>query len=302
MKRPGKYSDNYGKTKRRLTLRRNLRVALAALVLFLIFFVPYLNSKVKDFHANGDTFPSQTIPVKSVAQTSTQPVNSVPPGTVPGTQTDQEMLTRPATQAATGAASTGPSASRPDKTQPDTTTPPVNSGPLKADFKLTNGSAISVDYEVLAPGEVKFLGVTGAEGEFSWDVSPSGAQLLINETADQNLILIGADLKARDHSFNTYRYAGNGDLRRDVYNKRAGFIWMRNARFFTEDLILFESQVALAMKPLYIWSYIPSAHKYKLIEGTRSKLAQLEAIDAAGFKVSLDGKTVHISQNLEVVK
>lgn len=311
MKKPGIYSDKYGKTKRRLTSRRNLRLALAGLVLFLLFFLPYLNGKVKEFHAAGDTFPSQTV-TKAAAQSATQAGNTQVPATMevttpvttPATTPVTQASTAPVTQPAGSTAATQPAATPAPVTAPAATAPPSTAapaGPLSAGYTLTNGSAVIIQYEQMAPGETKFLSVSGADGQYTFDISPSGKLLLLNETADQNLILIGADLKAVDRSFNTYNYAGTGKLRRDVYNKRDNFIWMRNARFFTEDLILFESQVALAMKPMYIWSYVPSAHKFKLVEGTRSTTAQLVGLTPAGFEVKLDGKTVHLNENLEVV-
>lgn len=232
------------------------------------------------------------------AGTWTTPVTTSQAGV---TQPSPEPTTQPLVTQPGEAATTPPATTPPATTAPAATTTPVPPGPLTAGYTLTNGSTITITYEQPSPGETKFLSVSGADGEYSWDISPSGKLLLLNETLDQNLVLIGSDLKAKDRSFNTYNYGGTGNLRRDVYNKRDGFIWMRRAKFFTEDLILFESQVALAMKPMYIWSYIPSTNKYKLVDGTRSTVAQLGRLTDAGFEVTLDGKPVHINTNLEVV-
>ena len=283
MKKPGMYSDKYGKTKRRQILRRNLLLGLAALVLFLLFFIPYFGGKLYEFHANGDQFPSQTIPVRSQAQAVTSAQSTTPSATQAQTaKTETTASTQPA--------------------QATTTTTTAAAKTLTAGYSLTDGSGVIIQYEEPKAGEIQFIGVTGAEGKYTYDISPSKSQLLINETRDQNLVIIGADLKAKDHSFNTYNYGGNGQLRRDVYNKRDGFIWMRSAKFFTEDLILFESQVALAMKPMYIWSYIPSTNKFKLVEGTRATTASLIGLTEAGYEVTLDDKTVHITRTLEVIQ
>lgn len=321
MRKPGRYSHTKPMTKWQRNRKRNRWVAAAAAGLFLLFFIPYLNNKVAEFHANGDTFPSLTMTTKPLAQAVTIPNSgtvTTPSGTSTGasTQGTQPFATEPITQPVTtqpSGTTTPPGTATPGATTPpagtataeSTTTPgetkPVAGETLKADYKLTTGSIIIISYEQPSPGETRFLSVTGADGECSWDISPSGNVLLLNETKDQNLVLIGADLKAVDRSFNTYNYAGTGNLRRDVYNKRDNFIWMRQAKFFTDDLILFESQVALAMKPMYIWSYIPSTNKYKLVDGTRSTTARLLTLTDAGFEVALDDKTVHINTSLEVI-
>lgn len=260
MKKPSIYSDRYNKAKKKHRLRRNLWLFLASLALFLLFFLPYLDGKVKEFQAAGGKFPQ-------TAQTT------IPTGTKPATT--------------------------PAQTAPPLTSVQTKPQPLTADHPLSDGSVIAIRYEKTEQG-IRYLGAAGPAGSFSFDLSPDQSRLLINETSTQTLTLYGQDLAAEDHSFNTYRHSQKGQLKRTDYIQKDGFVWMRNARFLTNDLILFESQVALALKPFYVWSYDLKDKKFQLVSGTRAEDLELMERTQDGYRVRLDAVTKLVTPELKV--
>lgn len=273
MKKPSIYSDRYRNVKKRVRFRRKLIVILAALVLFLLFFVPYLNGKIKEFKANGNQFPNQaqgTSPLIRPTQTG---------GTNQGTKTEETSQ----------ATDSGPTSTQTE--EPETLT-----------HSLPQGGEVLIEFERIDQTSIRYLGVQGDEALFSFDISPKESQLLINAKSDQSLVLYGADLKPEDRSVNTYAHGDKGTLEREDYIKKPDFIWMGNPQFMTDDVILFESHMSRALDKTYIWYYKISEGIYKLISGTGSETTHLVGPAEGGYEVEIDGKLELITSNLQVAE
>ena len=264
MKKPSIYSDRYRNVKKRVRLKRKIVLFLAALVLFLLFFIPYLGDKVKEFKANGNQFPGQGQTTPLIRPTETG-----------GTS-------KPATTATASSAE--------------------ESNVLKTTHRLPNGGELSIEYEITDQGLVRYLGVQGDEATFTYHVSPKEGQLLINTLADQGLILYGPELKLEDRSINTYSHSEKGTLKREDYLKKSNFLWMGNARFMSEDVILFESHMSRALDKTYIWYYKITDGTYKLISGTGSETTKLIQSTDKGYEVEIDGEVQLITSDLKVAE
>lgn len=263
-----------------MKLRRAAALTLAVLFLFLLFFIPYLDGKVKEFQANGGRFLKDEPPVAA----ATRPAATTTPVTAPATRPAVTTATKP-------------------QTLPVTTPVTVPPAPVRAALlvKLAGTRTASVSYETGPDGQVRFLGADSADSKISTDIAPGGDKILVSDRKTQNLLIIGQELTPADHSFNSFDYAGRGKVKRTTYNKKAGFVWLRNPRFLTDEIILFESQVSLAMRPVHIWAYQIPQHKFRLLEKTRSKDARLKDLTEAGRQVELDGKKRVITPALEVI-
>lgn len=279
MKKPSIYSAKYTSARKWIRLRRTLILTLALLFLFLLFFIPYLDSKVKQFQANGGRFPQDALPVAS----ATRPAATAPSLTLPAAQT-----TKPAVTSARTAASTVP------------VTKPAAPERLTLTVEFSGTRTAQISYEKGTDGLVRFLGAQSADPRLAYDIAPDGRRILVTDKRSQNLLIIGQELKAADHSFNSFDYAGRGKVKRSTYTKKAGFVWLRNPRFLTGDIILFESQVSLAMKPVHIWAYNIKEERFGLLEKTRSKDARIKELAGEGRIVELDGKKRLITPALEV--
>lgn len=264
MKKPSIYSNRYRNVKKRVRLKRRLALLLAALVLFLLFFIPYLDNKVKEFKANGNQFPSQGQTTPLIRPTETGGISKPTTTTTVSSTEDSKVLW---------------------KTHP-----------------LPNGDELIVQYEFDDQDKVHYLGVQGDEAAFTYHISPKEDQLLINTLADQGLILYGPELKPEDRSINTYSHSEKGTLKREDYIKKPNFLWMGNVRFMSEDVILFESHMSRALDKTYIWYYKIPDGTYKLISGTGSETTKLIQLTDQGYEVEIGGQIQLITSDLKVAE
>lgn len=285
MKKSSIYSNRYGKSKKRVHLRRNLILILTTLVLFLLFFLPYLDGKVKEFKANGNQFPNQA---------------AVSGHTTPSTVPTKEMGTTDGSTQGLGAA-TNTKGEKTNTTNTPSTTGAQAAHELSLTHRLPDGGDLRIDYEQ-SNGTIRYLDVVGEEGAYTFDISPKEDQVLINASADQSLIVYDEKLKAVDHSVNTYNHSRKGALWRSVYSKKSDFVWMGNARFMSEKVILFESQMSRTLDKTYIWYYRIPDRSYGLISGTGSETTKLLKPVEKGFEIQLDGEILLITPELKVGK
>lgn len=282
MKKPSKFSSKYTRHRRSRTTKRIALMGSIVLALAMLFLVPYLYGKINQYRDNGgfdQVVRSNTGPERTDANTKGK--------TSPDTAA-AETRTPDATQSATTAQETTPEATQPDGLQ-------------AAGYTLTTGTDIRILFVTESDGSVRYYGAEEGEGEYTFDLSPEGDQILINETAEQNLIIIGPDMVAEDHSFNAFNHEDGRRLSRQDY-KGGDFVWMRNARFFTEDIILFESQVSNEWDREYIRYYDKNREIYRLINGTWAESARLIGRTVGGFEVRLDDRQVLITPDLEVME
>lgn len=266
-------------------MRRNAIIAGILLALFLLFFVPYLYGKISEYRDNGGFD-------RVVRSNGGSTTGGVGTGTLQ-TGTPETTTAKPQTTPA----ATAPAATT---AEPATTTPATQPDGLQAaGYTLSNGTDIRILFTSQPDGSVRYYGAEEGEGQYTFDLSPDADQILINETAEQNLIIIGRDLVAEDHSFNSFNHEDGRTLSRQDH-KGGGFVWMRNARFFTEDIILFESQVSNEWDREYIRYYDRDREIYRLIGGTWAESARLIGRTVGGYEVRLDDRQVIITPELEV--
>lgn len=289
MKKPSKFSSRYTRHRRSRTLRRNAIIAGSVLALLLLFLVPYLYGKINEYRDNNGNFDQV---VRSDAGSTGARSSTAPTGT------SSPETAAPATDATRPESTTSPAAT----TAPaDTTTPATLPDDLKAaGYTLSNGTDIRILY-VSEPGGVRYYGAEEGEGQYTFDLSPEGDQILLNEVQEQNLIIIGPDLVAEDHSFDSFNHEDGRTLSRQDY-KGGDFVWMRNARFLTGDIILFESQVSNEWDREYIRYYDRNQEIYRLINGTWANSARLIERTVGGYQVQLDDRLVIITPDLEVAE
>ncbi len=289
MKKPSKFSSKYTRHRRSRTVRRNAIIAGSVLVLMLLFLVPYLYGKVNEYRDNNGRFDAVVRPGSDTTQGGSKP----PATTTPQTTAGATDATEPGTDTTIPESTTTPESTTPASTLPE--------GLQAAGFKLTNGTDIRILFVADPDGKVRFYGAEEGEGAYTWDISPKGDEILINETLAQNLYIIGPDLVAEDHSFNTFNHESRGSLSRTDYIG-GNFVWMRNAKFFTDNLILFESQVTNEWEREYIRYYDRDKEIYRLVNGTWAQAAELIERVPGGYQATLDGNPVLITPELEVLK
>lgn len=264
------YSRRYDRAKKKARRRRTLMLAAASLFLFLLFFLPYLDGKIREFKANGNQFSSQ--PSATAADPTPKTEDPVTGTTTP------VPATKPAATTAAG--------------------PVIQT----LTHELPEGTKVQIQYEVTGAQTIRYTSVEGDAAAFSYDISPDGTQVLINAQSDQSLVMFGPDRTPKDHSVNTYSHRDRGTLERAETIRDADFLWMGNARFMTGEVILFESELSLAMDRTYIWYYNIPERIYKLISGTGSETTRLVRPAETGYEILIDGQPAVITPDLEVAE
>lgn len=273
MKKPSMYSARYGKAQKRARRRRALGLAGAALVLFLLFFVPYLLDKLREYEANGYQFPERvviTIPTATTPAATAAPATTAPAGT---------------TAAVTGSAQTSGTA-------------PAASQDQILIHRLSGGQPVSIRYQASAQG-IRYLDAQGPAG-MDWDIAPDASKLLILDPAGQSLTVFGSELAGVDRSFNSYENSQLGTFQRKDKAGVDGFIWMTSPKFLTPEIILYQSQLSRTMDDLYLWALMLSEGRHRLISGTSAQTMEFIERTPAGYRIRLDEREVLVTDTLEV--
>lgn len=273
MKKPSMFSARYGKAQKRARRRRALSVAGAAFVLFLLFFVPYLLDKLREYEANGYQFPERvviTVPAATMPPAASAPVTSTTAGT-----------TTPVTSSAQTAGTS-------------TTALPEQI----LIHRLSGGELVSIRYQS-PPQGIRYLEAQGPVG-MEWDIAPDGSKLLILDPMGQSLTVFGADLTGVDRSFDSYENRQLGTFRREDKAGVDGFVWMAGPKFLTAEIILYQSQLSRTMDDRYLWALTLPEARHRLISGTGAQTVELIERTAAGYRIRLDEREIIITADLVV--
>ncbi|PKK39421.1 hypothetical protein ABB02_01270 [Clostridiaceae bacterium JG1575] len=192
-----------------------------------------------------------------------------------------------------GANTTVPKQTTP-KSVPQTKIDPTQ----QAKYKLQSGEEVTILFQK-GEGGLRFRDVQGPKS-FQYDISPEGKGLLINETRPQTLVLIGEDLLAKDVTMASFEFTeGEPTLQKDAIQKE-GFIWMKEARFLSEDVIVFPSQLTRLEGMSFLWAYDRPSGKYQQIPGTKAQRIHLLERTTEGIRFSMDDEVKTLKETLEV--
>lgn len=165
---------------------------------------------------------------------------------------------------------------------------------------LSDGREVLISYSLI-DGKIHYDSADLIEGSCWVDFSPDSTKVLINEAFNQTITIYDKDRKMKDYSLEEFDYAGTGKMLRSYYSTKPGFIWANKAKFLNDNIIVFTSQVSLAVKPYFLWAIDLNTGRKTLIEETRSS-EKLEVIERNkdGLIIESDGMNLQITGDLKV--
>lgn len=271
MKKSSIFSDAYNKDKKRRKQLRNLLLVLALAAVLLLFFIPYLLGKVSEYQANGGKFPSSLQTSGGGLGTTGGGNTMLSSGSVAGSDTTAPALTAPV-------------------------------APMEeAEYVLSTGDKIRVVFIEDGDG-VSFSKAAGQEGKYYYDISPDQSKILINEKADSSLILINDEFAAEDNSLNEYTDSEGTTMTRQEYGSSPDFIWCAEAKFFSDEEIIFVSNLNSDNTKKAIWTFNLLSGNYRIIEDSQAQTIEFRGRSDKGFAVKLDETIKYIGSDLRLTE
>lgn len=165
---------------------------------------------------------------------------------------------------------------------------------------LNDGNKVIIRY-TMSEGRIHYDSADFVEGTCWVDFSPDSSKVLINDAGTQTIYIYDKERQMKDFSLEEFDYAGTGKMLRSYYSTKPGFTWANNGRFLNDHIVVFTSQVSLAVKPYFIWAIDLNNGRKTLIEETRSDV-ELKILERNkdGIVIEGDGLTMLITGDLKV--
>lgn len=252
---PSIYSDKFSGENRKKIRRRKIIVAAALFLTFLLFFVPYISSRITEYKTNGGKFKEKYIDPSTVATTTLK--------TVAASDTKTET-------------------------------------PLKSlNQTLKSGITVRVNYKEI-DGKVSYDSIAGDVERFSYDISPDKSSILLNDTDEEGIIILGQDKKAVDVTADTLKY-GETIFRRDDLKHKEQKSFSEDAKFLNNNTVIYITSTGPSEARYYIRTFKTDSFKDQpLVKGIEGKKIRMVKKTDKGFQIEIDGKMYLINDDLTV--
>ena len=163
---------------------------------------------------------------------------------------------------------------------------------VKADYKEDNGA---IKYEFVAP----------LENGTTFDISPSQNLLLINGGITQELNVYGSDGKPKSLTLKSYTTRdGRTFPRESILSSSEGYKWCENAKFLSEDKIVYLSNLPWFGKSdleTYVWMLDLKTGNHVALMNVKGKEIKFGKLDSKGLQINIDGINKYLTLQGEVI-
>ncbi|CDI50565.1 hypothetical protein [Clostridium tetani] len=161
---------------------------------------------------------------------------------------------------------------------------------------LSNGEKVKLMYE--EDGEKKFKYILPLESKVSYDISPSGKDILIYDDKAQKIICY--DITGKENNATNEKYVStNGSVviqRENHLKANPDYIWCKEPKFIDDNNIAYVSQLPwLGRTGKYIWITNLNKNTHFYIASIEGEDIKINKITDKGLLVVIDGKNMYLN-------
>lgn len=174
---------------------------------------------------------------------------------------------------------------------------------LYYEVKITNGSTVKLIYEEQnQEKKYKFLDINGQK--VSFDINPSGKNMIVYEEDTQNLFIYDINGQYVEGTLNSFTSASANKIfdKSAVLEKEPAYIWCGTPKFYNDSKIAYISQLPwFGKEDKYIWILDLNglSHKNTNIVGQR---LTINGNKDKGLEIDIDGTLNYITIDDTIIK
>ncbi|WP_443659669.1 hypothetical protein [Clostridium algidicarnis] len=174
---------------------------------------------------------------------------------------------------------------------------------LYYEVRVTNDSIVKLIYEEQNQEKrYKFLDVNGQK--VSFDINPSGKNMIIYEEDTQNLFIYDIDGKYVDGTLKWFTSSSSNKTfnKNEVLNQDPTYIWCGTPKFYNDNKIAYISQLPwFGKEEKYIWTLDLNDLSHKNTNISGQKLT-INGIKDKGLEIDVDGTLNYITIDDNIIK
>lgn len=191
------------------------------------------------------------------------------------------------------------------ETQNSTETPAKVEEEKGYDIALSNGTKVRAVYIATDAGN-KFKYILPLDSPVSFNINPSGSNMVIMDVAAQNMKLVDINGNVQDITKTEYTYTNKEDGKTSVFNKEDilekykenNYVWCTSPKFIDDENIAYLSQlpyVSSKKKEKFLWAVnIKNKDKHEYKYALNGENLRLGNTSAKGIELTLDNGTVKL--------
>lgn len=170
------------------------------------------------------------------------------------------------------------------------------------DFKLSDEKTLKAVYEING-SEKKFKYISPKENNIPYDISPSGKNIVIFDTAQQTIKLMDIDGNIQDITNLTYTTSSGAKINKDsVLKTYNNYIWCQSPKFIDDSNVAYVSQLPWLKKTTkYIWKVNINTKIHTNIKGIQGQDVKIDILESKGLKIITDGKVIYLTSEGSIV-
>ena len=170
------------------------------------------------------------------------------------------------------------------------------------EFKLSDQKILKAVYEING-SEKKFKYISPKESNIPYDISPSGKNIVVFDSAQQTMMLMDIDGNVQDISNLVYITSSGAKISKDsVLQTNNNYIWCQSPKFIDDTNVAYVSQLPWLKKTTkYIWEVNISTKVHSYIRGIEAQDIKIDVLESKGLKIIEDGKIVYLTPDGSII-
>lgn len=164
------------------------------------------------------------------------------------------------------------------------------------EFKLSDDKTLKAVYEINGSEKI-FKYVSPKESGVYYDISPTGKNMVVFDSAQQSIKLIDLNGNIKDITNLTYTTSSGTKINKDnTLKKYNNYIWCESPKFIDDSNVVYISQLPWLKKTTkYVWEVNISTGAHTYIRGIQGQDVKIDILESKGLKIIVDGKIIYLT-------